>query len=75
MTKAMPIPHPVFRPNFPEDVQMRVIDIVAQEAEENVSRRWGNPNHLHFHGAIDRLIILAGEINNTEGFNNNLPRE
>lgn len=68
MTKAMPIPHPVFRPNFPEDVQMRVIDIVAQEAEENVSRRWGNPKHLHFHMAIDRLILLAWECNIEDGF-------
>jgi len=68
MTKAMPIKHPVFRPNFPEDMQIRVIDIIAKEANENVSRKWGNPKHLHFHGAVDRLIILANERNIEDGF-------
>lgn len=68
MTKAMPIDGPVFRPQFKEEDQLRVIDLIGKEAMGNPKRRWGKPEHLHFHMAIDRLVELAKEKNVEDGF-------
>ena len=68
MTRIMKIDGPVFRPQFKEEDQLRVIDLIGKEAIGNPKRRWGKPEHLHFHIAIDRLVELAKEKNVEDGF-------
>lgn len=68
MTRTMLIDTPVFRPQFKEKDQLRVIDLIGKEAIGNPKRRWGKPEHLHFHTAIDRLVELAMEKNIEDGF-------
>ena len=74
MTRLMPIEGATFRPQFKEEDQLRVIDLIGKEAIGNPKRRWGKPEHLHFHMAIDRLVVLAQERNQKEGFTEQVPQ-